>query len=351
MVNNLLLVVSALTLIVWTVQEIRGRRQLADALSWCADHKKENTEQSLLTQVVPGWWNTTTVFINVLWMAWFASVVLVKDGDFALVLVVVTALAGLIALLDKFAFTGRRQFLVTEGNIAVYLKFSVKADFEALKQQLASQLPIAENAKSFFPVLLVVLVLRSFVAEPFQIPSASMVPSLEVGDYILVNKFSYGVRLPVVGTKIVEVGEPERGDVMVFFPPHDSRYFIKRVVGLPGDELVYRDKVLYVNGKEMTQQLLAEVPPLNPSEHILRESLGEREHLIRTELRQDRGDFRVVVKPGHYFMMGDNRDNSSDSRVWGAVPEENIVGKAFAIWMHWRSISELPSFDRVGTIR
>ncbi|WP_372747792.1 signal peptidase I [Litorivivens sp.] len=351
MVNNLLLVVSALTLIVWTVQEVRGRRQLNDALSWCADHKKENNGESLLTQAMPGWWNSTTMFINLAWMAWFASVVLVKDGDFALVLVVITALAGLIALLDRLFFARRRTYLITEGNIAVYLKYTVKADYENLKAQLSEQLPIAENAKSFFPVLLVVLVLRSFVAEPFQIPSASMVPSLEVGDYILVNKFSYGLRLPVAGTKILEVGEPERGDVMVFFPPHDSRYFIKRVVGLPGDEIVYKDKALFINGKPMAQTLLAEVPPLNPRYEVISEDLAGREHLIHHELRVDRGDFREVVRPGHYFMMGDNRDNSSDSRIWGQVPESNIVGKAFAIWMHWRSVSELPSFDRVGTIR
>ena len=116
------------------------------------------------------------------------------------------------------------------------------------------------------------------------------------------------------------------------------------MVGLPGDEIVYRDKVLYVNGVEMTQQLLAEVPPLNPSEHILRESLGEREHLVRHELRENRGDFRVVVKPGHYFMMGDNRDNSADSREWGPVSEENVVGKAIAVWMHKEPGLNLPTF-------
>lgn len=351
MVNNLLLVLGALTLIVWTVQEVRGRRQMNDTLSWCADHKKENSGESLLSQVTPGWWGSTTTFINLLWMAWFASVLLIKDGDFALVLVVITALAGVIALLDRFLFAKRRRFLVTEGNIAVYLKYTVKADFDELKHRLSEQLPIAENAKSFFPVLLVVLVLRSFVAEPFQIPSASMVPSLEVGDYILVNKFSYGLRLPVAGTKIMEVGEPKRGDVMVFFPPHDSRYFIKRVVGLPGDEIVYRDKVLYINGREMSQTLLAEIPPLNPQYEVINEDLGSRKHLVHHELGVNRGDFRELVKPGHYFMMGDNRDNSSDSRVWGQVPEANIVGKAFAIWMHWRSVKELPSFERVGTIR
>ncbi len=351
MVNTLLYVVSAATLLVWLAQEIIGRRQIRTVLAWCADYQKENTSDSLLEQALPRWLNISYNLVLALWFAWFASIVVLKDGDFALALVVLTALAGVIALLDRFVFERRRQLLVSAGQIAVYLRYQVKGQFEALKQHFASQLPVAENARAFFPVLLVVLVLRSFVAEPFQIPSASMVPSLEVGDFILVNKFSYGLRLPVVGTKIVEVGEPERGDVMVFFPPHDERYFIKRVIGLPGDEVSYRDKRLYVNGEPVPTTLLAEVPPLNPVVQVLREELDGVGHLVHHDKRINRGEFTVVVKPGHYFMMGDNRDNSSDSRVWGQVPESRIVGKAFAIWMHWPSFGELPSFSRVGAIQ
>nr|WP_047013296.1 signal peptidase I [Spongiibacter sp. IMCC21906] len=274
-----------------------------------------------------------------------------KDGDFALALVILTFLAGIIGGLDRFVFEKARQAFVRAGNVAVYITYFVKQDQDGLKSQFGGTLPIAENARSFFPVLLVVLVLRSFVVEPFQIPSASMVPSLEVGDYILVNKFEYGIRLPVIGTKLVEVGEPQRGDVMVFFPPNDKRYFIKRVVGLPGDEIRYVNKKLYINGKLIPQTLVAEVPPLQAVTQVLREQLGSADHLIHHDKRIYRGDFETTVSPGHYFMMGDNRDNSSDSRVWGEVPEENIVGKAFAIWMHWRGISQLPSFDRVGQIR
>ena len=262
-----------------------------------------------------------------------------------------TLLAGVIGGLDKFIFEKARQTFVSAGNVAVYITYFVKQEQDALKSQFGGMLPIAENARSFFPVLLVVLVLRSFVVEPFQIPSASMVPSLEVGDYILVNKFNYGLRLPVVGTKLLEVGEPERGDVMVFFPPNDRRYFIKRVIGLPGDEIRYVNKKLYINGDLMPQTLVAEVPPLQPVTQVLREQLGGVEHLVHHDKRIYRGDFSTTVKAGHYFMMGDNRDNSSDSRVWGQVPEENIVGEAFAIWMHWHSFKELPSFDRVGKIR
>lgn len=351
MVNLILLFVAATSLCVWLLQEIKGRRQMQTALQWCAEKKTASDAVALRRQVVPAWVEWSYRLVSALWLLWVASVVLIKDGDFALALVVLTALAGVIAGLDRFVFEKGRQAYVNAGKIAVYITYFVKQEQENLKREFGGMLPIAENARSFFPVLLVVLVLRSFVVEPFQIPSASMVPSLEVGDYILVNKFNYGLRLPVVGTKILEVGEPERGDVMVFFPPGDSRYFIKRVVGLPGDKLRYVNKKLYVNDELVPHTLVAEVPPLQPVTQVVREQLGSVEHLIHHDKRIYRGDFETTVKPGHYFMMGDNRDNSSDSRVWGQVPERNIVGQAFAIWMHWQSFSQLPSFDRVGQIR
>jgi signal peptidase I len=178
-----------------------------------------------------------------------------------------------------------------------------------------------------------------------------MEPTLEVGDYILVNKFNYGIKLPVLGSKIVAVGEPARGDVVVFFPPHKDIYFIKRVIGLPGDQVTYQDKVLSVNGKPVQETLLAELPPLNPVIQLIEEQLGDVKFNIHNDKRVFRGNFSVTVKPGHYFMMGDNRDNSSDSRVWGQVPEGRVVGQAFAIWMHWPSFTQLPSFSRVGTIQ
>jgi signal peptidase I len=197
-----------------------------------------------------------------------------------------------------------------------------------------------------------VLVLRSFVVEPFQIPSSSMVPTLEIGDYILVNKFSYGLRLPVARTKVVEIGEPQRGDVVVFFPPNDNRYFIKRLIGLPGDRISYRNKQLTVNGVPVDQRVLAELPVRNPSEQLIEENLLGVSHLVRNEMYMNSREFdEIVVEPGHYFMMGDNRDNSQDSRYWGQVPEANLVGKAFAVWMHWASLRELPSFSSVGAIR
>lgn len=351
MVNLILLVVSIVTVLVWLVQEIKGRRQMQVALQWCAERKTATDANTLRLQAYPSWFEWSFRLVAFAWFVWVVTVVMIKDGDFALALVVLTLLAGIISAIDRFVFQRRRETFVRAGNVAAYIKYFVKEEQNALKHEFGGHLPIAENARSFFPVLLVVLVLRSFVVEPFQIPSASMVPSLEIGDYILVNKYDYGLRLPVVGTKILEVGEPQRGDVMVFFPPNDNRYFIKRVIGLPGDTVRYVNKQLYVNGEEVPQQLLAEVPPLQPITQVLSENLSGVEHQVHHDKRIYRGDFEVRVKPGHYFMMGDNRDNSSDSRVWGQVPEQNIVGKAFAIWMHWQSMNALPRFDRVGRIR
>ncbi len=200
-------------------------------------------------------------------------------------------------------------------------------------------------------MLAVVFVLRSFIVEPFQIPSSSMVPTLEVGDYILVNKFTYGVRLPVLRTKVLDLGEPQRGDVMVFFPPHmNETYYIKRVIGLPGDVVSYRSKRLYVNGEPVPFEQLAVIPEGRSRVQLGLAELGGKRHLQQINLARPALDFTVTVKPGHYFMMGDNRDNSSDSRVWGQVRERDIVGKAFAIWMHWDSLFSVPSFDRVGAI-
>ncbi|MCY3793746.1 MAG: signal peptidase I [Gammaproteobacteria bacterium] len=208
---------------------------------------------------------------------------------------------------------------------------------------------IVEYARSFFPVLLLVLVLRSFLAEPYQIPSESMVPTLEVGDFILVNKYAYGIRLPVLGTKIVEIGEPQRGDIMVFIPPHDSRYFIKRVIGLPGDRIRYQDKALYVNDERAEYEFVREFYDVIGGAAVpvraYRESLGEGTH---TTYRYPVGDRNGewTVPEDSYFVMGDNRDRSDDSRRWKYVSEAKIVGKAVAIWVHKDPGFKLPTFER-----
>ena len=262
------------------------------------------------------------------------------DIDFSLVLVVLVAVSGLIWLLDALFFAPARRRRVAESKTA----------------QPAPEPVIVEYSRSFFPVLLIVLVLRSFLVEPFQIPSGSMIPTLEVGDFILVNKYTYGLRLPVIGTKLVSVNEPERGEVIVFFPPHDHRYFIKRVVGMPGDTVTYENGELRINGNLVERDSIGNVRIETAGGELpgilYNERLGNSEHQVQVatgnRLRGARTQW--VVPPGHYFMMGDNRDNSADSRVWGAVPEENIVGRAFAVWMHKEPGWNLPTFSRNGRI-
>jgi signal peptidase I len=224
-----------------------------------------------------------------------------------------------------------------------------------------------EYPASFFPVILVVFVLRSFLVEPFKIPSGSMLPTLLVGDFILVNKFTYGIRLPVLNTRLIEVNEPRRGEVMVFrYPENPALDYIKRVVAIPGDEIVYSDKRLAINGTQI---------PLKPdgdysyvegglnfvSAKRFEERIGEHAHAVllqqdippvhlggvqrfpyRDNCAYNESGFRCKVPEGHYFLMGDNRDSSSDSRYWGFVPERNIVGKAFLIWWNF------DNFKRIG---
>ena len=263
------------------------------------------------------------------------------DINFPLVLVVLTFATGVVWFADKLFLRKRR--LAAAG-------LDTTESAEAREEQEEPNEPwLVDVSRSFFPVLVIVLVLRSFLVEPFQIPSGSMLPTLEVGDFILVNKYAYGLRLPVVGTKILEVGEPERGDVMVFrFPEDGVTNFIKRVVGLPGDRIRYEDEQLFINGEPVPKDFVARLPPLER----WRERLGDVTHDIYLTMGRNSGlgEGEWVVPEGHYFVMGDNRDNSNDSRFWGTVPDEMIVGKAFAIWMHWKSLTSLPSFERVGTI-
>lgn len=260
--------------------------------------------------------------------------------DFALVLVVLTLLTGLIWAVDSLLFRQRRKDrAVREGGDP-------------------GREPVAvEYSRSLFPVLLIVLLFRSFLFEPFKIPSGSMVPTLLIGDFIVVNKFSYGIRLPVVNTKVIPLGEPERGDVVVFRYPQDPGInYIKRVVGLPGDTITYRGKQLFINGElvekgESRPYLSSEVKCSTPRSDAVRylETLGSREHdiLVHEGTRGRNGQWQVPA--GHYFMMGDNRDRSNDSRGWGFVPEENLVGKAVAIWLNFDFQKGCADWSRVGS--
>ncbi|WP_407315486.1 signal peptidase I [Pseudomonas sp. nanlin1] len=281
--------------------------------------------------------------------------------NFPLLLVIAVAVCGVLALVDLLFLAPRRR-----AAIATY-QGSVGEPDRVVVERLNKEPLLVEYGKSFFPVLFIVLVLRSFLVEPFQIPSGSMKPTLEVGDFILVNKFSYGIRLPVIDKKIIEIGDPQRGDVMVFrFPTDPNVNYIKRVVGLPGDHIRYtRDKRLYVNDQLVAEQLLGTEQGTLGTAELYQEKLGDVEHMIRKEMGRYHAppDSQWTVPTGHYFMMGDNRDNSNDSRYWddpnipkellGMVPDRNIVGKAFAVWLSWPEpkLSHMPNLSRVGLIK
>ncbi len=260
--------------------------------------------------------------------------------SFALFLLLLLAVTGVVCLVDLLWLAKKRP---NEAKEPWWIEYSV----------------------SFFPVILIVFLLRSFLFEPFKIPSGSMIPTLLVGDFILVNKFTYGVRLPVINKKIISLGTPERGDVMVFrYPDDPSLDYIKRVVGLPGDRISYQNKRLSINGKPVPVRQIDDYLSRERMQFSRRlvETLGKHEHEILLEddapgfMPQSRSfpysgnclyntsGLICTVPAGHYFMMGDNRDNSSDSRVWGFVPDENIVGKAFFIWLNLNELGRFGAF-------
>ena len=256
--------------------------------------------------------------------------------DFALILFIALIVTGTISLWDRLLRRSRRETLTEVG--------------ETRKESW-----LVEYSKAFFPVILVVFLLRSFIVEPFRIPSGSMLPSLHIGDFILVNKFRYGIRLPVINEKIIDVSKPERGEVMVFRFPHDTSInFIKRVVGLPGDKIEYKNKRLHVNGQPvpLVPQGEFDFREVSQKTHIGKrylETLDAVTHEIIVDPSKQTTETSYAVPEGHYFVMGDNRDHSNDSRYWGFVPEQNIIGKAFFIWFSWdlEGSGDL-AWDRIG---
>lgn len=268
--------------------------------------------------------------------------------DFPTFLVAATFLTGLAWAVDSLIWAPGRKRRANS-----LLEQGLSSDSEEVAKTLREATWV-EYCKSFFPVILIVLLLRSFLVEPFRIPSGSMMPTLLVGDFILVNKYAYGLRLPVVNTRVVDLGSPERGDVVVFRYPKDQAVdYIKRVVGMPGDRIGYFNKVLYVNGQPAAQMpsgvYVGKGSGLSMSGASQRkEDLGSLTHDILVMPRTPGLEGEFLVPEGSYFVMGDNRDNSNDSRYWGPVPEENLVGKAFRIWMNWDSANGGVSWDRIG---
>ena len=265
--------------------------------------------------------------------------------DFSLILFLALVLTGAIILVDRvFLAPGRRAAATAGGAV-------LDEEGREPARSKASTMPlVVEYARAFFPVILLVFVLRSFVVEPFRIPSGSMYPTLHIGDFILVNKFHYGVRAPVLNVKLFDVFEPERGEVMVFRYPHDPKVnFIKRIVGVPGDVIRYENKRLFINDEplDFAYHGVYMLPRRNGAARTRTEQysevLGASTHYVLNDPGAAPRDTRgrgIRVPEGKYFVMGDNRDHSNDSRFWGFVPEENIVGKAFFIWFSWDSVDD-----------
>ncbi len=261
--------------------------------------------------------------------------------DFSFYLFVAVAFTGAVWLVDVF-------FLKPKRNEVVQSSSQIHQGVEITRK--GKEPIIVEYSKSFFPVLLIVFLLRGFIVEPFRIPSGSMLPSLYIGDFILVNKFAYGIRIPVLNKKIIEFSEPERGDIVVFRYPRDPNLdYIKRIIGLPGDHIAYYNKVLYVNGKPVARDFVDQYKgPGQTFANEYTEKLEGAEHsILLLPARPNNLQGEYIVPEDTYFAMGDNRDNSNDSRVWGPVPEENLVGKAFMIWMHY---SDEWHFERIGNV-
>ena len=303
--------------------------------------------------------------------AWYTGRI---DGNFALLLFMAVVVTGLYWLAERFYFWPRRQRAAAEleahatrrrAELAQMGVNQVDGDVAQARARLLVQPWWLDWTAGLFPVILAVFLLRSFLFEPFKIPSGSMIPTLLVGDLILVNKFHYGLRLPVINTRITEGTAPARGDVMVFrYPPRPSLDYIKRVVGVPGDEVSYLNKRLTINGQPVPTGAVPDFFEEDAMRYMkqFEETLGERPHrLLIDEARPafipgadefpNRNNCRYSVEgvvckvpPGHYFMMGDNRDNSLDSRYWGFVPEQNIVGKAIFVWMNFGNLKRIGPF-------
>jgi signal peptidase I len=306
--------------------------------------------------------------------AWYFGKV---DGNFSLLLFLAAVVTGIYWLAERFYFLPQRYKAVQALDDATAKRYAelakmgitkVDTDTSEAKTRLIMQPWWLDWTAGLFPVIIVVFLLRSFLFEPFKIPSGSMIPTLMINDLILVNKFHYGVRLPIINLKVLDNNSPQRGDVMVFrYPPKPSLDYIKRVVGVPGDEVAYLNKKLTINGKPLSKTALPDFfdeDSLRYSKQFEETTDTKKYRLLNDDDRRGGIDEREVmafpdkencryssegvvckVPAGHYFMMGDNRDNSLDSRYWGFVPDQNIVGKAFFVWMNFGNLKRIGSFD------
>jgi len=266
--------------------------------------------------------------------------------DFAAILLLLIVISGGIWIMDSAWFAPKRR-----AEYAALQKSAGDAG-EIEKPELPWHV---DYAKSFLPIFIIVLLLRSFLVEPFRIPSNSMMPTLLTGDFILVNKYNYGIRLPVLNVKVFELGAPERGDVVVFrYPVDPSTPFIKRVVGLPGDHVSYYNKILYINGKPVEQKPTGTyigkgAGIVMTGAEVYHVEMDTAEHDILLNRKQISAEASMIVPAGHYFVLGDNRDHSHDSRFWGTVPDENLIGRAFMIWMNWDLKNSGIEWGRIGS--
>lgn len=304
--------------------------------------------------------------------AWYLGMI---EGNFALLLFMATLVTGIYWVAERFIFLPRRRAVAESLQLQADSRRAdltaqgikqVDGDISVARERVLAQPWWLDWTAGLFPVILIVFLLRSFIFEPFKIPSGSMIPTLLIGDLILVNKFTYGLKLPVLNTRLTKGNPLERGDVVVFrYPPKPSVDYIKRVVGLPGDEVSYLNKKLTVNGKPVTQTSVSDFFDESVMEYFKQfdEQLGDQKHRIIVDSRRPSfiagaDDFKYKqncrysvegvsckVPEGHYFMMGDNRDNSLDSRYWGFVPDANVVGRAFFVWMNFSNLKRIGSFN------
>jgi len=277
--------------------------------------------------------------------------------NFALILAILIVVSGIISLIDILFFAKARKFRATAAPD--FQKLNKEERERRLKPPL-----LADYARSLFFVFVLVFLLRSFVVEIYRVPSGSMLPTIQLNDFLLINKFSYGIRLPIINRLWIPLGEPRRGDVMVFYyPTYPQVDYIKTVIGLPGDHISMVNKQLYINGQPVPQRFIqSTLEPSNanlaglalhgPDPTLVREfseQLGTQTHLIYTSPIVPSTDFKDLVVPaGQYFVMGDNRDDSEDSRYWGFVSEDNLVGKAFMVLFSWDSTQGMPRWNRIG---